>query len=264
MDYFLLKQDERCPDTPVLLHMRSQIDLRNIHRTRAHLIADAMVFHVRDEEQGSYPDILDRQVFLVSERLKRVIEMYEPDTLFKLFALTSMEYRQQHNYYLPIFEEVDALSPHCEYHQDQTTLKRLILRAEPLQGKKVFRIQYGGKPLIVARLDAAESLLRRDFAGIRMERVQVEPCYIIGGSKHANVTFSKMGQALCVIRLCTKGENNDAELCSKGRHNEVQLREPPQTDQFAGKSWLVRKRKTDDEPSRLYLWNAYSPFWDML
>lgn len=174
MDYFLLKQDERYTDVPLLVDVRKKIDTRDIHRESAHKIADPLIFHVKAGVESSFLDILEHPLFLLSDKLKRMMELYEPDTLFKLTPLIDPSRHLQKNYYLPILEEVEAVSVRSEFHRDRSQIKKLVLKKENIHGKKIFRIKESEKPLIVVRLDVAESILRRDLTGIRLQRVPVE------------------------------------------------------------------------------------------
>ncbi|GFN32145.1 hypothetical protein [Paenibacillus xylaniclasticus] len=175
MDYFLLKQDERCKDAPVLLNVRQHLDPRDARQTRAHLIPDALMLPVRSEPDNEYPDVLStKDLFLVSSRMKPLLELYEPNMISKLTVLLDSEHQRQHDYYLPIFEEIEALSPSCEYKPDGETITKLVLLSEPLRKKRIARIRCDGALLIVVRLDVAESILRRDFAAVRLERVPME------------------------------------------------------------------------------------------
>lgn len=173
-EYFVLKQDERETDVPVLVDIRRQIDVRDIHWASAHKLAEMIVMQVRANQESTCPDVLDGQLYLISDRLKRLVEQYAPDTIFKQTPLIDLKYRRQHHYFLPIFEEVEALSPRSERVGDGSVIRKLVLNGELLSGKRIVRIKESGKPLIVVRLDVAESILRRDFAGVRLERVQVE------------------------------------------------------------------------------------------
>ncbi|MWC31267.1 hypothetical protein [Paenibacillus sp. MMS18-CY102] len=173
MDYFRLRQDDRFTDVPVLRDIRQQLDTRDICPKRAHHIADSMMFYVEAGKDTFYPDVLDQQLFLVSERLKPLIEIYAPDTIFKDVPLVDLKQERQSNYYLPIFEELEALGPGTEYYRDQQTVKEPVLQYERLGSKRIFRVKESEKPFIVVRLDAAESMLRRDFTGLKLERLVV-------------------------------------------------------------------------------------------
>ncbi|UHA75903.1 hypothetical protein KIK04_06880 [Paenibacillus sp. 481] len=174
MDYFLLKQDRRYTNVPVLQEVRQKLDSRHINRLNAHSIADTLMFYVKAEADSSYLDLFDQQLFLMSDQLKRVVELYAPDTIFKLTPLVDHVHHKQHNYVLPIFEEVDALSPSCEFNTDKSVIKKLILLGDALQGKKIVSIKGSSQRLVVVRLDVAESILRRSLVGIQLEKVAIE------------------------------------------------------------------------------------------
>jgi hypothetical protein len=174
MDYFLLKQDERYRNIPMLMDLMKKIDWRDINLTNAHKIEEDTVFYVKAEEDSNYLDIIDRQLYLVSDKLKKIIEKYVPNTIFKRIILIDQKHERQENYFLPIFEEVEALSSKSEFNLDKSVIKKLVLDGEKVKGKKIFKIKESQKTMIVVRLDAAESILRRYFTGIRFEKIQIE------------------------------------------------------------------------------------------
>ncbi|WP_068777096.1 hypothetical protein [Paenibacillus sp. FJAT-26967] len=182
MDYFVLQQDRRYADVPVLLDVRSQIDVRDIHPMRAGNIPGTVVMHVKSTKETEYPDVLDGQLYLMSDRLRQIVSLYEPRLLFKLIPLIDRVQRKQSNYHLPVFEDADVLSPASEFNLDGSVIKRLVLQRDKLAGRRIFKIKESLKPLIVVRLDVAESLLRRDFEGICLERVAVDEGSVAGAA----------------------------------------------------------------------------------
>jgi len=174
MDYFLLKQDQRYTNTPNLMDVFNKIDVRNINLLKSHKIENIMIFNVKCDEGTQFLDVLDRRLFLISEKMKEIIEKYNEEIIFKIIPLIDSYSERQENYYLPIFEEVDALSENAELNLDKTVVKKIILDKEKIQGKKIFKIKGSSKPLIVVRLDIAESLLRRGFKGISLEMLDIE------------------------------------------------------------------------------------------
>lgn len=53
-------------------------------------------------------------------------------------------------------------------------VRKLILNREKINGRKIFKIKESLKLLIVVRFDVVESLLRRNFKGIKFERVEID------------------------------------------------------------------------------------------
>lgn len=173
MDYFLLKQDERYTNTPRLIDIFNKLDVRNINLLKAHKIEDIIVFKVKTSDGSEFLDILDNQLFLISKPMKEIIEKYDSGIIFKTLALIDKPNNKQKNYYLPIIEELEALSEAAELNLNKTVVRKLILNREKIQEKKVFKIKESSRALIIVRLEVAESLLRRNFKGIKLERVEV-------------------------------------------------------------------------------------------
>ena len=174
MDYFLLKQDEEYTNAPVLIDVFKKIDVRNINLLNAHKIDDIIIFNVKCTDETEFLDILDRNLFLISEEMKKIIGKYDLGIIFKTIPLIDLERGKQGNYYMPIFEEIGALSEEAEWNLNKTVVKKIILDKEKIKNKKIFKIKESEKTLIVVRLDVAESLLRREFKGMCLKILEVE------------------------------------------------------------------------------------------
>lgn len=174
MEYFLLNQDEEYTNAPVLIDVFKTIDVRNINLLNAHKIDDIVIFNVKCTDETEFLDILDRNLFLISEEMKKIIEKYDPRIIFKIIPLIDLPHERQENYYMPIFEEIECLSEKAELNLNKTVVKKIILDNQKIKGKKIFKIKESEKNLIVVRLDVAESLLRREFKGICLERLELD------------------------------------------------------------------------------------------
>ncbi|MBW6410332.1 hypothetical protein [Clostridium weizhouense] len=174
MEYFLLKQDEEYTNAPVLMDVFNKLDIRNINLLKAHKIDDIVIFNVKCNDETEFLDILDRNLFLISEGMKKIIKKYNPRILFKTIPLIDLSHERQENYYMPIFEEVECLSEKAELNLNKTVVKKIILDKEKIKGKKIFKIKESEKTLVVIRLDVAESLLRREFKGMCLKRLEID------------------------------------------------------------------------------------------
>ncbi len=148
--------------------------IQKINRLNAHKIDDVIIFQVTAEERCEYLDVLDKQLFLISEKMMKIICKYDTDIVFKILPLIDSKRHTQENYYLPIFEDIEALDEKSEFNLNRTIVKKIVLNKKKIEGKKIFRIKESEKTLIVVRLDVAESLLRRKPRGISLERLEVE------------------------------------------------------------------------------------------
>lgn len=75
---------------------------------------------------------------------------------------------------MPIFREFEVLHEKSEFNLNKTIVKKIVLDEKKIKNKKIFKIKESDKTLIVVRLDAAESILRRNYDGIYLERLNVE------------------------------------------------------------------------------------------
>lgn len=171
MDYFLLKQDHRYTNTPQIINFFQTINSRDLNPLRADNIEDNNSFFVKSSENNQFIDIIDTPVFLVCEDMKKIMEKYNRNIIFKRAALIDRENKNQKIYNIPIWEEVNALHEDSEIKFN--VVKKIVLDKEKVKNSKIFKIKESDKTLIVIRLDVAESLLRREFEGISLERLEI-------------------------------------------------------------------------------------------
>ncbi|WP_294352255.1 hypothetical protein [uncultured Clostridium sp.] len=172
MDYFLLKQDERYYNTPHIKDLFKKIDKRDLTLVRESNISDTLLY-IKHDDRNECLDILDTQIFLVSEEIKNILEKYNANVVFKMIVLVDFKIFKQYIYYLPIFEEIESLNDKSEFNLNKTIVKKIVLDSTKVKDKKMFKIKESDKTLIVVRLDVAESLLRRNFKGISLKRLEV-------------------------------------------------------------------------------------------
>lgn len=173
MDYFLLSQDKRYSNSPQIKELFKTINSRDINFLNADNIEDNNVLFIKSQENIEYLELLDTQIFLMSENMKKIIEKYDSSIIFKRICLIDYEQKKQKIYYLPIFMDFEVLNEKSEFNLNRTVVKKIVLDEKKIKNKKIFKIKESDKTLIVIRLDVAESLLRRDFKGIFLKRLEV-------------------------------------------------------------------------------------------
>lgn len=174
MDYFLLRQDERYTRTPHLIDVFKKINMKNMNLLDADKIEDITVFDVNSVEGSEFLDILDAQLFLISKDMEKIISKFNENIIYKRIALLDQVQKRQGDYFMLIFEEIEALNEESEFNLNKTIVKKVVLDKDKINGRKIFRLKESSKPLIVVRLDVAECLLRRHFRGIKLERIEVK------------------------------------------------------------------------------------------
>lgn len=174
MDYFLLRQDERYKNTINIKNIFKKLNIKNLNLFECNKINDILVFDLSDEINNQFLDILDNQIYLVSKEMKECLDKFNEDIIFKNVALLDHYNKKQGNYSLPIFNEIKALSDKSEFNMNNTVIKKIVLDSKKIQGKRIFKLAESSKTLVVVSLDVAEFILRRNFIGIKLERLEVE------------------------------------------------------------------------------------------
>lgn len=174
MEYFRIKQDPECLESVVIPDAIKQIDRRYVTPKEADRIEAVTIFRLDGKDYPEFIDVLDRQLFLISSQLKAVFGLYVPKLKYKMVIVANSEKGLVNTYHLPIFAAVDCLSEQSIMTPDKRNVKKLVLKESLIGSKAIFKVQHNFETIIIARLDAAESILRRNLQGIKMYRVEID------------------------------------------------------------------------------------------
>jgi hypothetical protein len=173
MEYFLLQQDKRYINTPHLRDIFNKINKKSINLDKCNQIEAELTFQVDSNKDMNYLDLLGGQLFIVSSALMSLVAKYEPGMIFKTISLIDFENGRKETYWLPILADVACLAPQSELTIDKSFLKKIVLQEVAIPDLSIFRIAGVATPYIIVRLDLAESILRREFQGIKLTRLEV-------------------------------------------------------------------------------------------
>lgn len=165
MDYFRLCQDHRYEHVPMIEDLRSVATRRDMTSQNASRIQDRNIVFAISEQAQEYLDILDTQIFLVNQQVKKVIEIYDAAIPFKFFCILNSRLSLNFDYYAPVLPMLDALSPNSETNLDKSYLKKIVLLKEKIQDRPIFKLDKVRTEAVFIRLDVAESILRRTYHG---------------------------------------------------------------------------------------------------
>ena len=152
MRYFKLSQDRRIP-YGVLLSDVDKID--GYYESKSgdlFNLPDVVPSSIAPSPLNFYPDILDRQFFMVKGAVKEVFDMFLPKAEYKHCCLLDNSNSEYFVYYIPVLD-VMKLSEGLEH------------------GGHIFRIAGTKEIEVAASLAAAEAVLRRKPVGVRVSCV---------------------------------------------------------------------------------------------
>lgn len=126
-----------------------------------------------DENRGEcVPDFIKSPVYMVSDMVRRVIDMYEDDLTFKKIVLIHKDEMRELAYYHLLLKEIEALDETTQYY-DNGMEKRMILNRDKIGDHKAFLLADSRIKLPVVSLEVVESLLRRHVMGVQFKEIEV-------------------------------------------------------------------------------------------
>jgi len=170
VDYFMMRQDARVTGAAVPVGDAVE-ELRHMGRVGIGAIPTTLPLYVSEAGDVEYPDYIESPLMLVSEILKKIMGKYQKDVIFKTVVLIEKGKNRQELYYLTSAPKIDCASDETVYDA-RGDVKELVLDREKIGHARIFCADGYERQLLV-RLDAAESILRRDPDGVWFEKVRL-------------------------------------------------------------------------------------------
>ena len=153
MEYFRLSQDKRMPYAVTLSGIDKIEGYFESKQGDMSLLENGISEVISHSPLNFYPDILDRQIYMVKGVVKEVFDMFLPGMIYKRCNLIDRVVERYETYYIPI---IDAIK-----------FKGGIER-----GRHIFRREDSKEIEVVVSLAVVEAILRRKSVGVRVEVVK--------------------------------------------------------------------------------------------
>lgn len=168
--YFMFEEDKRIQNRAKFRDIQSNgyVDF-SLEEIPA--VNDVTVLFMLGNGDSIYPDLIETPVFLISERLKDVIEPYDPDVIYRRVVLNQTKESLQHNYFILLTDKIECLHSEAEFYPNGEQ-KKIVLDRECIGIRRIFRVRGLQIPKVVIHADVSESILRRDFNGIVFHSIE--------------------------------------------------------------------------------------------
>ncbi|CAM3599572.1 serine protease [Marinicrinis lubricantis] len=175
MSYFIISQDERFvhavePDGISRAVPRELLTLERIGEMDDWVLQ----FPIKEQQRlqgGLFVDFIQHPVTLWSDRLKSLLVRCSKKLKFQPVVLTDLKRLRQEPYWLMAAPEVHCLSNESEFHKDGS-LKRPVIDERMAGLQPMMKVGGIREDLFIVSLGVAESILRRDFIGVRLTRIE--------------------------------------------------------------------------------------------
>lgn len=165
MDYFILRQDQSITN-PI-------IPLKTDQSLNDDFVYSSVFGEVVEKENTLYLDYLDRPQRIVSDDLKELLAKYVDDIEFTAIVFTDVKKGTQRLYWLMDIVKKNCISHETTYYPNET-IKELVIDPKKVELDCIFQVDSKRESFTIVNLDVAESMLRRSFLGIQLQRVRLE------------------------------------------------------------------------------------------
>ncbi len=112
-----------------------------------------------------FTDVITFPCFLVSEKVKEILQIYDPTMSYARMILYEENRQISKTYYYPFLEELE------EVIQDDTSMKQSDAEPKEPRIELIFKMRAKNRTKVILRLDLLESILRRNPIGIGVREI---------------------------------------------------------------------------------------------
>lgn len=173
MRFFTMEQDKMLQD---MIELR-EFDIRGprhiFQKKDGAILNPSTTLYLAEKSGEALPDFIQSPIPLVSDMVKKVLDVYEDDMVFRSVSLVDKKREAIFLYHTLLPEEHEMLSDQTEYYPNGS-VKRLVLDRKKIGEHKVFWLDTKRFRNPFVSLEVVESILRRNPIGILFEEVEVE------------------------------------------------------------------------------------------
>jgi hypothetical protein len=170
MEYFLLSQDDRIVGAVKPLGLSQLVKDHGLVTESWDNLTNLPAQFYLENSNPEYIDFIAKPVPIISNRLKQLFQIFDPKIFFKPVALANPKAIHQELYWLINPPSCDCIAAKSEFNKNGT-IKRLAIDCSKTDERWIFKVARITECLIVINLGVAECMLRREFNGIQLIRI---------------------------------------------------------------------------------------------
>lgn len=156
MNYFILQQDRRLPNTIAINDLSTIKNYKQALKGDTSNLADMSIAFVNSSKKNIYPSVFDKQITMIDSELKSVFELFIPQTSYKYCCVIDRELDNYTYYSIPILENIGF---------------DLIQKNEYSFKQHILKTQIKERWVFIVSLLCAEVVLRKKLTGIQILKI---------------------------------------------------------------------------------------------
>jgi|GEM_PF-520085 len=169
--YFAINEDKAIKNRIKFRDIQSDTYV-GIEAEELEQVSSMTVLFVEGNTESVYPDFIQSPVFLVSDRMKRIIEPYDNTVTYKQVVFNQVKERRQEIFWLIAPSQISCIHQQTKYHPNGW-IKHLVLDEQRMENRRIIQVKLLPKPELIFNLDVCEAIMRRDFIGVKFRNIDM-------------------------------------------------------------------------------------------
>jgi hypothetical protein len=169
MEYYIMEMDKRIQNKFVIQKFPGN-GMMEYDTSYATKFKDHTGLLTVESDKSSYPEVLETPLYMVSETIRRVLELHDDHIVCKEVTMANLPKQTIKHYAVLLTDRIECLHDSTELYPDGS-VKKLVLDRSKIGDRRVFRVKGISAPYIIVSLDIAESVLRRNCFGVKFSHV---------------------------------------------------------------------------------------------
>ena len=174
MRYFFIEEDKNYVNRVRVRNWTKKIPSEILYHKSYLKIPKRIVLEIEPNQKTDFVDVIMVPFIMVSEKIKKVMDVFEPNMQYREIVLLDKTYEKAEVYYLPVLKEIDCLGKDTVFNLDHSMIKKPVLNKSKIEDQSIFRLIEGPASSCVVRMDLLECILRREAYGFTISEPESE------------------------------------------------------------------------------------------
>lgn len=171
MDYFLCLEEPLFSHRPKVKGWSEKFSVQDLYKGDYSKIPNRVLLEIEEDRDVDFVDILSVPFLMVSKKVKKVMEAYEPNLKFKEIVLLEKKHGKVGEFYLPLLKSKEALI-YGSSRKPYKMWEQSIISKEKVGDTAVFYVDGVDRKAGIWREDILESILARYAYGFQIKKIE--------------------------------------------------------------------------------------------
>lgn len=171
--YYELSINKSYTSLPRMINMETKRELINLDLEQYQKYRQITIVEIKGDTDITDTDILLDPIFMVNERIYRILQIVLPDLLWRSIILNGRNVQMKNcMYYFPYLETIEIKTKYTA--KNIITNNKVLLNKEQVKDKEIFRLKNINHYSVIVRENILECMLALRVKGIDIKKIEME------------------------------------------------------------------------------------------